>query len=198
MTALSDRRRTCSGGGGYGWGEGVCTAMGGGLGGWMVPGMRREGRIALSDSRLTSKGEGAREQWRGGGRRGLGGAWAGQGVGGGGLFPVALPRGWGGAAKGPPPISWSPTGGQPTACTLALWWLEFGPTGSLGGGGGGFFAGGRPKGLTATDTISDSHYSTSTPLSLRSCWSQVCAPLPLVPNPRPEQFEGTTPSAAQQ
>ena len=27
------------------------------------------------------------------------------------------------------PDSWPPTGNQPTACTLALWWLKFGPTG---------------------------------------------------------------------
>ena len=65
---------------------------------------------------------------------------AGGGVGGG-LLSVALPRWGGGVAKGPPPINWSPTGGQPTACTLGLWWLDFGPTGGVkegrnGGGGG--------------------------------------------------------------
>ena len=31
-----------------------------------------------------------------------------------------------------------PNGGQPTACTLALWWLKLGPTECRGGGGGGF------------------------------------------------------------
>ena len=35
--------------------------------------------------------------------------------------------GGGGGAKAALPVSWSPTGGQPTACTLALWW-KFGPT----------------------------------------------------------------------
>ena len=29
-------------------------------------------------------------------------------------------------------VFWSPTGDQPTACTLALWWLTFGPTGEKG------------------------------------------------------------------
>ena len=53
--------------------------------------------------------------------------------------PLLLGRGW--PAKDPlpclkvrSPVSWSPTWNQPTACTLALWWLKFGPTG--GGGGG--------------------------------------------------------------
>ena len=43
---------------------------------------------------------------------------------------------WGGvgAAKGLLPYFLVPKGNQPTACTLALWWLKFGPTG--GGGGG--------------------------------------------------------------
>ena len=37
---------------------------------------------------------------------------------------------WGrGAAKAVPVFFWYPTGGQPTANTLALWWLNFGPTG---------------------------------------------------------------------
>ena len=35
-----------------------------------------------------------------------------------------------------------PKGNQPTACTLALWWLRFGPTGLEGGGGGGGLKGG--------------------------------------------------------
>ena len=44
---------------------------------------------------------------------------------------------WGGvgAAKGLLPYFLVPKGNQPTACTLALWWLKFGPTGSGGGGG---------------------------------------------------------------
>ena len=45
---------------------------------------------------------------------------------------------WGGvgAAKGLLPYFLVPKGNQPTACTLALWWLKFGPTGVRGGGGG--------------------------------------------------------------
>ena len=39
-----------------------------------------------------------------------------------------------GAAKGLLPCFLVPTRNQPTACTLALWWLKFGPT--KGGGGG--------------------------------------------------------------
>ena len=37
------------------------------------------------------------------------------------------------------PVFWSPTRNQPTTCTLALWWLKFGPTEPKGweGGGGG-------------------------------------------------------------
>ena len=41
-----------------------------------------------------------------------------------------------GAAKGLHPCFLVPKGSQPTACTLALWWLKFGPTGPKGGGGG--------------------------------------------------------------
>ena len=41
-----------------------------------------------------------------------------------------------GAAKGLLPCFLVPKGNQPTACTLALWWLKFGPTESKGGGGG--------------------------------------------------------------
>ena len=46
---------------------------------------------------------------------------------------------WGGgvgAAKGLLPWFLVPKGNQPTACTLALWWLKFGPTEGRGGGGG--------------------------------------------------------------
>ena len=42
-----------------------------------------------------------------------------------------------GAAKGLLPCFLVPKGNQPTACTLALWWLKFGPTEDMGGGGGG-------------------------------------------------------------
>ena len=41
-----------------------------------------------------------------------------------------------GAAKGLLPCFLVPKGNQPTACTLALWWLKFGPTEGPGGGGG--------------------------------------------------------------
>ena len=40
-----------------------------------------------------------------------------------------------GAAKSLLPSFLVPKGNQPTACTLALWWLKFGPTGGGGGGG---------------------------------------------------------------
>ena len=56
-----------------------------------------------------------------------GGGWA--GLGGGGCF--RWPRHEGGeGSKRPAPCFLAPIGGnQPTACTLALWWLKFGPTG---------------------------------------------------------------------
>ena len=41
-----------------------------------------------------------------------------------------------GAAKGLLPRFLVPKGNQPTACTLALWWLKFGPTETTRGGGG--------------------------------------------------------------
>ena len=50
-----------------------------------------------------------------------------------------------GAAKGLLPCFLVPKGNQPTACTLALWWLKFGPTESGGGGGGGAWQS-RPRG----------------------------------------------------
>ena len=44
--------------------------------------------------------------------------------------PVSV---WAGAGvvrskRSAPPVAWSSTRNQPTACTLALWWLKFGPT----------------------------------------------------------------------
>ena len=74
---------------------------------------------------------------------------AGRGMGGGGAFPVALPPGGGGEGGGKslPPIYWSPTGAQPTACTLALWWLNFGPTGVGSGGWVGGWLSHGPKTL---------------------------------------------------
>ena len=56
---------------------------------------------------------------------------AGGGGGASGPSPIWSRFCWGGAS----PISWFPTGNQPTACNLALWWLSFGPTGNGGGGG---------------------------------------------------------------
>ena len=60
--------------------------------------------------------------------------------GGGGAGPAFGPApfllGGVGAAKGLLPCFLVPKGNQPTACTLALWWLKFGPTEMLGGGGG--------------------------------------------------------------
>ena len=61
--------------------------------------------------------------------------------GGGGAGPAFGPApfllGGVGAAKGLLPCFLVPTRNQPTACTLALWWLKFGPTDSAVGGGGG-------------------------------------------------------------
>ena len=61
------------------------------------------------------------------------------GAGGGSPFgpaPFLLGGGGVGAAKSLLPSFLVPKGNQPTACTLALWWLKFGPTEVLGGGGG--------------------------------------------------------------
>ena len=52
--------------------------------------------------------------------------------------PAPFPVGGGvGAAKGLLPCFLVPKGNQPTACTLALWWLKFGPTEVKGEGVGG-------------------------------------------------------------
>ena len=55
-----------------------------------------------------------------------------------GLLPVRPHFCWGGvgAAKGLLPYFLVPKGNQPTACTLALWWLKFGRTGAAGVVGG--------------------------------------------------------------
>ena len=60
--------------------------------------------------------------------------------GGPGLLSVRAHFCWGGvgAAKGLLPCFLVPKGNQPMACTLALWWLKFGPTENFWGGGGGF------------------------------------------------------------
>ena len=61
--------------------------------------------------------------------------------GGGGAGPAFGPApfllGGVGAAKGLLPCFLVPKRNQPTACTLALWWLKFGPTEEGGGGRGG-------------------------------------------------------------
>ena len=76
------------------------------------------------DHHVTACSEGARACW--GGRGVLG------------LLSVRPHFCWGGvgAAKGLLPYFLVPKGNQPTACTLALWWLKFGPTGAGGWGGG--------------------------------------------------------------
>ena len=60
--------------------------------------------------------------------------------GGGGAGPAFGPApfllGGVGAAKGLLPCFLVPKRNQPTACTLALWWLKFGPTEGAGGGCG--------------------------------------------------------------
>ena len=64
-----------------------------------------------------------------------------RGGGGGGAGPAFGPApfllGGVGAAKGLLPCFLVPTRNQPTACTLALWWLKFGPTECRSGVGGG-------------------------------------------------------------
>ena len=62
----------------------------------------------------------------------------GGGAGGPAFGPALFLLGGGGAAKGLLPCFLVPNGNQPTACTLALWWLKFGPTEGVWGGGGGF------------------------------------------------------------
>ena len=47
---------------------------------------------------------------------------------------LVFPLGGGGGSKKSAPCFLVPNGGQPTASTLALWWLKFGPTEGLGGG----------------------------------------------------------------
>ena len=76
------------------------------------------------DHHVTACSEGARACWGGGG--------AGPAFG-----PAPFLLGGVGAAKGLLPYFLVPKGNQPTACTLALWWLKFGPTGAVAVGGGG-------------------------------------------------------------
>ena len=77
----------------------------------------REGRDL--DHHVTACSEGARAcLWGGGG--GAGTAF--------GPAPFLLGGGGVGAAKGLLPCFLVPKHNQPTACTLALWWLKFGPT----------------------------------------------------------------------
>ena len=58
------------------------------------------------------------------------------------LWSRPISVGGGRGSKGLLPCFLVPKGNQPTACTLALWWLKFGPT-EIGGGGEGGGAGGR-------------------------------------------------------
>ena len=76
------------------------------------------------DHHVTACSEGAKACWGGGVL---------------GLLSVRPHFCWGGvgAAKGLLPCFLVPKGNQPTACTLALWWLKFGPTGGEGRGGDG-------------------------------------------------------------
>ena len=83
----------------------------------------REGRDLDHHVTACSEGAGVR------GHAGGGGGCAGPAFG-----PISVGGGGGGAAKGLLPCFLVPKGDQPTACTLALWWLKFGPT--RGGGGG--------------------------------------------------------------
>ena len=86
------------------------------------------------DHHVTACNEGARACWGGGVL---------------GLLSVRPHFCWGGgvgAAKGLLPCFLVPKGNQPTACTLALWWLKFGPTETEGGGGAWCGGGGRVRG----------------------------------------------------
>ena len=83
----------------------------------------REGRDLDHHVTACSEGAGVRGHAGGGGL-----CWA--------CFRPHFCWGGGGAAKGLLPCFLVPKGDQPTACTLALWWLKFGPTRREGGGGG--------------------------------------------------------------
>ena len=72
---------------------------------------------------VTACSEGARACWGGGCARPAFG-------------PAPFLLGGVGAVNGLLPCFLVPKGNQPTACTLALWWLKFGPT-KYGGRGGG-------------------------------------------------------------
>ena len=78
----------------------------------------REGRDLDHHVTACSEGAGVRGHAGGGGCAG----------------PAFGPISFGGAAKGLLPCFLVPKGDQPTACTLALWWLKFGPTRGSGGG----------------------------------------------------------------
>ena len=87
------------------------------------PPLFREGRDLVHHVPACS--EGARACWGRGGGSPFGPA------------PFLLGGGGVGAAKSLLPSFLVPKGNQPTACTLALWWLKFGPTEEMGGGGWG-------------------------------------------------------------
>ena len=81
----------------------------------------REGRDLVHHVTACSEGAGVRGHAGGGGL-----CWA--------CFRPHFCWGGGGGAKGLLPCFLVPKGDQPTACTLALWWLKFGPTRQRGGG----------------------------------------------------------------
>ena len=112
----------------------------------------REGRDL--DHHVPAYSEGARACWGGGDA--------------GSCFWSRPPPCWGGgvgAAKGLLPSFLVPKRNQPTPCTLALWWLKFGPTeGSLGGGGRPGGGGGPKVGGPARDPLlrmQDLHFATN-------------------------------------
>ena len=125
------RRGRRLGGGGVGWWMGLPVHLCGRGGppaglpcGSQIPTYLSLGVRSLRDldHHVTACSEGARACGGGGG--------AGPAFG-----PAPFLLGGVGAAKGLLPCFLVPKGNQPTACTLALWWLKFGPTESKGGGG---------------------------------------------------------------
>ena len=94
--------------------------------------------------------------------------------GGGGAGPAFGPApfllGGVGAAKGLLPCFLVPTRNQPTACTLALWWLKFGPT--EGGGGGGAAREPLPLGPRQTQALPPPSPSGQRCGCLRRCTDQ--------------------------
>ena len=91
-------------------------------GGWRVGGQPWDGPLALpGKGGVSGAGAGGGLAW---GRGGAGPAFS--------PAPFLLGVGGVGAAKGLLFCFLVPKGNQPTACTLALWWLKFGPTSGIG------------------------------------------------------------------